>query len=121
MENIKTIGELRKKIEEEGEFKVGVIKVSYDVGGDIDIYFKDRLIQWILADVSGDTLLTDLNDSDYSVSTDWDDIDEIKKKNRTLEKRNEELEKIISTEKLALGKVEAYEKLLIGRAITISA
>lgn len=121
MEDIKTVGELIKIIlaQPEQELVIGPVRISCEKeDADIDFKVKHHLMAWISGGQNKDTLLKDL---EGIVSVDLEQMDELKKKNRLLTENAEEAEKKFSANALAIGKVEAYEKLLVGRKVTIEA
>lgn len=127
---LKTIGDLKRLIRLEGELKIGSNGITFaypNDGGDIDISLGGKLFAWFGAP-SDETML---EDAMYQVSSDFtnlqDKIDDLKGENRVLEVKFKEVEneknsllEVKKNNELALGKVEAYEKLLIGRDLTIS-
>ena len=116
---MKTIGDLRQLIKENGEALVlGELVFTWKDGEDIDIKFQGRLIQWIQETVSDET---ELHAAETSQSSDIERAFEKKKNTEALEAKIVDLEKKLQENALSIGKVEAYEKLLIGRGVTISA
>lgn len=117
---IKTIGDLRKlMVANGGSLKIGSFEFkSAGDGNDIDVNFQDNLVAWYQSISLDDQLL----DEGMTVSSDWDanESKKLRKTNRDLENEIIEMKGKAKSDELALGKVEAYEKLLIGREITIS-
>ncbi len=129
MTNIK-VGELKEKIASNGgSIKFGDLTMSYKDGDDIDVKFADEvLLAWIPASMEAD------KDAAKNISVYNGDV----LKNvpmlgqlaqffgievgdiKPIEVAKEVVREDTQRERLA-GKVEAYEKLLIGRAVTISA
>lgn len=121
---IETIGDLREVIKQNGgELKIGKLTLAYEENGDIDINFDDSLIQWFSASNNDTFSLTDEATYTYQDSpTQVREEEGVKwKEYREMEKKLAELEKTATDNNLALGKVEAYEKILIGRAFTVEA
>ena len=122
---MKTLGELRQLIiEHDGTLQIGALKFTYATEEDIDINFDGQLVMWFSKDKSDDCLLSA---ETFSISTDVNEAREaLKEKNDG--KREEckakealaEAEKKLTEARYSIGKIEAYEKLLIGRDITIS-
>lgn len=105
---MKTLGELRKIIiENNGEFKIGGLIFKHSAGNDVDVHLDGRLIMWFETGEKDDALLTD---KIYSIITTEEKTQDIGTDNTA-----KDIEKAV-----ALGKVEAYEKILIGRDLTIS-
>jgi len=116
---IKTIGDLRNLIEDnDNNIVIGEVSLTFKDGEDIDVHFHGSLVQWYSKD-NADTVL--LNEARNTVSSDVEKGDKAQKENRELKEQIEELEKKGVEATLAVGKVEAYEKMLIGRGVTISA
>lgn len=134
METIKTVGDLKKLIAaSEGDLKIGPFSFRHipdedeTVKVDVDIYFNDTLFAWFSGPQDDAAL-----DSGFSVAGEFKDIKkneaEFKMKISALETENETLKSekavvvdLLETQKLSAGKVEAYEKLLIGRTVTLGA
>ena len=102
---------------------MGELEISWKGDGeDIDVRFFGEIAQWYQKDVSDDALLNDA--SSYSIIETLKDrgviLMEAKRHAENLDKQIADLEKRIAATSLVEGKVEAYEKLLIGRQITVS-
>lgn len=132
MSKIKKLGELRKLIEEnDGIIHIGRFDIKYSSGADIDFRLDSNLIMWIGSGSDDDELLDGLFHSvDSKFETKKgdgkDEVAELKDQKSKLEKkileqgdRIEKLVKLYDESKKDLGKVEAYEKLLIGRTVSI--
>lgn len=120
---IKTIGDLRKLVEEnEGEIKIGSIVITYKQNEDIDIHFDGSLIEYYNSGSASESNL--IEEGSFSIMDSPSILREKNEKERKeLRELKEEMEvkdKRFVENNLSLGKVEAYEKLLIGRDITIS-
>jgi len=123
---ITTVGELRDLVAEQENKKLvlGEITIRLEDGDkDLEIHVFDNLVQWWNVDVDPTTELT--NKNQYTVSSSERDV---KENWRTATKRVEELEEAIKVAEakaaesnLALGKVEAYEKMLLNRTVSIGA
>ena len=125
---IKTIRDLKNLIGVNMGLKIGCISFEYpNEGGDIDIELNGQLLAWF-DKPADETLLEDVNST---VSSDFtglkEKIDGLKEEKREIEIKFKEIEterntllEIKKSGELALGKVEAYEKLLIGRDLNIS-
>lgn len=121
---IKTIKELRDLIiENEGTLTIGAIKVKYsnDAGhSDIDVYLNGDLITWIGEGADDE----DLVGEGYSISSDFESFkDKLRNSIKEVEALTEELKNtkdFAQGNDLLKGKVEAYEKLLLERTVTIS-
>lgn len=122
---MKTVGELRKLIADNGgELKIGGLTFTYDGKDDIDVSFAGELIMWFGSGNNENDLLTD--EGNFSVSSTFKELkDKVKVSQdlnltlQTLQTEKEELEKTVEGLKhvandnvLAVGKVAAYEKLL---------
>ena len=122
---IKTIGDLRNLIEEnDNDLVIGEVNFCFKEGEDIDVHFHGSLVQWYSKDNANEITLsesdkTTLSEADKTTSSDIDKMDKTQKDNRELKEKNEELEKRAVEATTAVGKVEAYEKLLIGRTVSI--
>ena len=117
---METVGHLKFDIGKNGgfELKIGQLSFEYEGGeSDIDIKLEDDLIAYVPSGTSDDTALKDV---ELSVMGDIKRGKEALREERKATKLMEEAEKIRQESILAVGKVEAYEKLLIGRDITIS-
>ena len=118
---MKTIKDLRELIKlNNGEIKIGNLLIrcqeDEDVREDIDFYFNDHLAQWIGLGETDDKILSEL---DLNMDSYFKDNSEEKKELKgQVEELKDELLKN-GDSKLIKGKVEAYEKLLIGRDVTI--
>lgn len=112
-------------LEADGEIKIGSVKIKHDDGCDIDVSLNGSLVCWISAGVSGDVNLVDVpttiaDNVDLKVNQNLKD--EISGKNEVIEKLELDLRETksqLSENQLAVGKVEAYEKLLLGRSVSI--
>jgi uncharacterized protein YwgA len=121
---MKTVKEFRDLITSEGgEINIGCISIKYQEGQDIDIYACDRIFAWLNSNLEDRQNLSDVI---VSVENTWSNPSDDKKLIIDLENKNSDLDKELSVAKLALrdsglliGKIEAYEKLLMGRDLTI--
>jgi hypothetical protein len=120
---LETVGDLRELIKaNNGVLNIGTLtfKFDSDLKGDIDVNHRGSLVMWISKGV-GNAESLDSTET-YSTTGVFDDkteepdpqieIDRLNAEVRKLKKENVEAS-------LAVGKVEAYEKLLIGRELTI--
>lgn len=124
---MKTIGELRKLLlDNKGEIKIGDLVFSYEEGKDIDINLCNHLLMWLQGNNDDSCLLEKIN---FSIASEYEEEkrEKTKEENKTINLELEQTKKkleIIENEKkdfsLFIGKVEAYEKLLMGRDVTIS-
>lgn len=122
---MKTLGELRETIVSNGgELQIGALVFKCQSDTDVDVHFDGQLIMWFPKNEAGSALLCD---KVFSISGDVDEARAALKRKRDGEreehKTNEFLAEAVKKELIAqnaIGKVEAYEKLLIGRNITIS-
>ncbi len=117
---MKTVGDLRKFISEHsGELVLGSLSFEMPAGpgGDIDVHLLGDLITWFPKGTSDDEPLA----SSTMCNLEIKEGKEAKAEVSRLKEEMENIKKILPpTDLFALGKVEAYEKLLIGRNITIS-
>lgn len=131
---MKTIKDLKDLLKlNEGKIEMGKIVITTDITNtsDIDIKFDGDLMQWFSSVCKDEDLLSE--ESTYSTESsfiknkesakDINDLNyQLRRKNEEIEKLTEEIKKI-KVENLPdiyKGKIEAYEKLLIGRDLTIS-
>jgi hypothetical protein len=123
---METIGDLRELItKNDGTLKIGALEFRYackedenDELNDVDVYLEDEMIMWIQGRNHGNTKLSG-GDLEFTVSGDIRESKKILREERSASKKLEEAEKKMSEAATAIGKVEAYEKLLVGREITI--
>lgn len=99
-----------------GVMKIGGLEFEYKIGQDIDVKLDGDLIMWVSKDIEDDILLAEVL---YTVNFDVENGKNARQEVKVLQKTIEELEKATGSNSLALGKVEAYEKILIGRELTI--
>lgn len=125
---LKTVQDLRDFLDEreDRELKIGSLTLTLgenkkDVAGDVDIHFEGRLVAYFSNEKTGDTLLAtdDLLTVMSEVRDAFDTESSAKKKSREADKLIQEAREQVALAQAAVGKVEAYEKLLIGREITI--
>ena len=125
---MKTVGDLKRLIKESGGvLNFGAIRVTYVTPGvdetdnDVDVKHGHDLICWIGAEVSPDTLLEETGtftnyvnfEEKMKGSSEKDEIiSDLQKEVKILKNNQDE-------NQLAVGKVEAYEKILLGRELTI--
>lgn len=120
---LQTIEDLKNLlIENNGEIRIGSFKITQ--GSDVDFYLENKLIGWIPSNFdNGRKLEEDVFSKSADIFPNINDKDEriasLTKEKETLEKELKEAENLKIQVDLSLGKVEAYEKLLIGRDITI--
>lgn len=116
---MKTIGDLRELITDEGgPLVIGAIKISYQgKGDDIDVYLEDDLVMWFPSSNEDSGRLDDAGN--YSVDSRIHEGFEVLQAERKATRKLEEAEKKLAEAAHAIGKVEAYEKLIIGRELTI--
>lgn len=120
---MKTVQELRQLVPEHGDkCAIGAL-VFENNDGDVDVHFDDDLIQWFSKEVDGVAQLDheDAFTKSSSLSKRREKLAEARSEIERLTEDNAGLQKRASEASLALGKVEAYEKLLVGRGVTISA
>jgi hypothetical protein len=130
MNSMKTVQDLRTAvIERNGELKIGHLRITHSEGGDIDFMLKDKLVMWIGRNQEDSV---ELGDVYANINSGFNDILENKKSDlqkvieeltadlSNAKQEKEELEKKLKANELNAGKIEAYEKLLIGRDLTIS-
>lgn len=126
---MKTVGELRKLISEcDGKLIIGKIYFAYKEEGDIDINLDGKLASYIRSSVSDETNLADgcidyIYDFWDKLEPKDDDKDDVisllKDKVAELEKENVEIKECAVSYSKKKGMVEAYEKILIGRELTV--
>ncbi len=122
---MKTLGELRKLItDNDGVLEIGALKFTYKIGEDVDVKLDEWLVMWLSKNNPDATLLSGKN---FSKTNDIDEMRQtVKEKSENFQNEKKAQETLMEAEKKladaqnAIGKVEAYEKLLIGRDITIS-
>lgn len=127
---MKTVKDLRDLVQaNDGQINIGglVIATNKDERTDINIRWKGKLLTWVRGieldgcDLSNvDTKLTDdfIVDKTTEVSL-GSEITRLKENLNGIAKENSRLLEMVKQNDLAVGKVEAYEKLLIGREISI--
>lgn len=131
---MKTIKDLRDLLSANGgKVKIGslTISTSQNEREDIDIHFDNRLLTWIRKVENDDGLLeksfTSLNgdfDTDSLRKDNFLHLDKISSLEVELQSTKKELDNallLVRNSELALGKVDAYEKILLGRHLTVSA
>lgn len=121
-----TLGKLREFIlEAGGKIKIGAVGITYSSGGDIDVHINHNLVSWIDGD-HGDSV--EIEDVVPTTSDDFNmdvvrnlknDIRDYGNQIGELKTKLKEAEEVSTQNQLAVGKVEAYEKLLIGRTVSI--
>ena len=132
-----TLGDLKKVIlESEGKLKIGGLSLSYsgNADSDVDIKLNGNLTAWISSDKEDDLELSGIDLTiKEDISSLKEDLNVLREKIRDLKKGNEEFDETLKKkddligalkiklkdDNLSLGKVEAYEKLLIGRTLSI--
>lgn len=122
---MKTLQDLKQMLtEHNGKLKIGDLEIEYPEGKDIDIRLEGQIAMWIPKEKDNASLLEDKITSIMADIQDGRDalkrereglaeVDKIKDMFALAEKKLAEAQN-------AIGKVEAYEKLLLGRDITIS-
>lgn len=130
---IKTLKDLRDILRANGgKLEIGKVKMNLsgnDENPDVDVYVDGKLAFWTK---SGDE--TNMIDVTYSLNQDWDHdglqktintlnekVNDLETENKALQSDKEDLLKLKKDSEHAMGKVEAYENILIGRSVTISA
>lgn len=125
---MKTLKDLREMIiSNEGNIKIGGINFSHKEGEDVDIKLNDNLIMWFKKNESDEALLSEV---EYSTDSDIEEGKRALREERERVTATEAVEKLEQSQlaevtkqlaevSLALGKVEAYEKMLIGRTVTL--
>lgn len=130
---IKTLKDLRDILRaNDGKLEIGKIKLNLsgnDGNPDVDVYVNEKLAFW-----TKNSDETSMIDAEYSLNQDWDyddlqkrinaldqKVTDLETENKTLQSDKEDLLKIKKDSEQAMGKVEAYEKMLMGRSVTISA
>jgi hypothetical protein len=114
-------------IESDGKLVIG--KLSFEMkkdedgkDGDIDIHFNEHLIQWVKSETDGEKELSD--DEICNVQSDFlefkDKLFEAQRAKIKAEEMVEEIKLASVSSELLKGKVEAYEKMLIGRGVTLT-
>lgn len=120
---MKTVGDLRKAIKDNGgELKIGLMRFTFEDDDDIDLHWGSELILWInkaepdatLLDAEGITTTVDgFVASKEKIGEQATEIKDLKKEVETLTDK-------VKDGALSVGMVQAYEKILIGRDVTIS-
>lgn len=125
MDNIKTVGDLRKYLIGVTHIRIGALTFYYTDEKDIDVKFQEELIMWWPAAVGDEVLLSSEEDA-KSTETLADLKGDARKVTKDLLAANEKIEELEKSGGLvnqlgerAMGKVEAYEKLLIGRRVVL--
>ena len=121
---LRTLGELRELIiENEGVLEIGVLKLTYTLESDVDISLGGQIVMWASRNRPDEAFLTD---EIFSIANDINEAKEaLKEKREGKREENNAKELLAKAEKKlleaqnAIGKVEAYEKILIGRDLTI--
>lgn len=129
---MKTVQDLRDFITENGgDVEIGFLRMSYS-GGDIDIYFINKLCNWLRSDTVGTELINKVRWSEvteiqemYEKSARVDAIaTELETVKRDANKTIEELVNKVTETKEGTrrieGQLEVYEKLLTGRTVTLA-
>lgn len=98
---------LSQFIADNGEIEMGPVRIFGGGGRDIDVYIDNRLVAWLSAANSDVSVMESSRDSFTK------EIEVVKEVEKVVEASSKE-------DYILLGKVEAYEKLLLGRAVTIS-
>lgn len=130
---IKTLKDLRDILRaNDGKLEIGKVKMNLS-GNDenpyVDVYVDGKLAFWTKGNDE-----TNMSDIAYSLDQDWDSdglqktintlnekVNDLETENKTLKSDKDDLIKIKKDSEQAMGKVEAYEKILMGRSVTISA
>ena len=127
---MKTVKELKEKLEQGVPDKVGDLDVTYEDGGDLDFKLDGMLVAWIgSAYFKEDSYLTDihlvLNVASGKLFKylrqviqvgEWLDLE----MDYSLVATKEVIKEVESPEQHKLsGKVEAYENILLGREVNI--
>lgn len=120
---MKTVKDLERLLSSvKGNLEIGKLSICQEQGDvsdkDIDVRFNGNLIMWLTAGSWEDDTL--LKNAGWTISSDVEEGEVAKKKVIKLDKELEDARKQIEEKSLALGKVEAYEKLFIGRSITVN-
>ena len=116
---MKTIADLKVLIHShDGELKIGSLRFTHQDGEDIDIHLDGDLVAYLTKDDNDETNLTDV---ELMVMDNIKRGREALSNERKIKKELEEANEAKHDALTAIGKVEAYEKLLLGRTITISA
>lgn len=109
-----------------GKLIIGDIEFARN-GGDIDLKINGELVAWLKDDQSEKSLaevVTSVSSSycTYSIHKEKDNkSEELIEMNREKDECIKDLNKKIDIYSRAEGKIEAYEKILMGRSVTISA
>lgn len=115
---MKTIKDLREVLDKnDGTLKIGQLVFTTKEGDDIDVNLDDNLVFWVSKELPDDTLLAEI---DGTVSSIIESRIKAQQKNKELKTKLEEMEKNQVDSQFALGKIEAYEKILINRSVTVS-
>jgi len=120
------IGDLRRLIKEAGgSILIGEAKIKYNEGGDIDVFIGSSLVAWAHSS-NGDEVpldqITASTNGDFKKEAVQNLTEMVTEKDKEIVDLREKLERSEQDAKkneLAVGKVEAYEKLLIGRSVSI--
>lgn len=116
---IKTVGDWRKLIDDNGGvLKINKLTLEYSANEDIDVKFDGDLLQWLGEEEKDET---SINEAYWTVDSDYEKHKESNKENIQLKVKITELEKTIESASKDTGKVEAYEKILIGRTVSVGA
>ena len=132
---MKTVKDLRKVIlENDGQIKIGELEINHKEKGDIDFKLKGDLMIWICSSQDEEAELSqvsvsineDINSLKGDVEKTKQTIQDLKENKSELEekilKQGEKIQELLKKydeSKKGLGKIEAYEKLLIGRTVSI--
>lgn len=128
---MKTVKDLKDLVlaQEAKVLKIGSLEFRCDgEDQDVDVYINDKMAAWVSSGNANDTPLEEVNlNVDSAVFRGEEELSEVKSDNRKLRKANEKLEERLEAVKeqydanhVALGKVEAYENILLGRDLTVS-
>jgi len=122
---MKTLQDLRDLISQnDGKITIGALTFSYNKidEADIDVHFQNVLIMWFSGTFDATSPLSEM----YTVTSVFEEQKAALREK--MEKKKEEANTPApvvaetnkeSVEQFALGKVEAYEKILMGRDLTI--
>jgi hypothetical protein len=117
---LETVGELRELIKQNGGvLTIGTIAFETEDGKDIDVRHKGELCMWFSSSVSNhETIVGTESVTGVFQEKTTTEIN-LQEVNENLIAEITTLKSELEKNKLSLGKVEAYEKLLIGRELTI--
>lgn len=121
---LKNVEDLRRLLEDNGNsVQVGKIRITTEgEGQDIDFYVGETLVYWISGVEKAETL-GDIKGTLSSEMTRFfensEEVADFRKEKKDMEKKILDMEVKVQEAAGAMGKVEAYEKLLIGREVNI--